>query len=50
VRPGGSLQMSGASITVSGGIDKLGHLGFAGQPGLAPFGKDVFNNAAVKKK
>ncbi len=40
----------GGNVTVSGGIDRLGHLGFAGQPGLAPFGKDVFNNAAVKKK
>jgi hypothetical protein len=26
-----------------GGSDGLGHLGFAGQPGLSPFGKDVFN-------
>ncbi|MDX6254962.1 MAG: hypothetical protein QOJ11_1296 [Frankiales bacterium] len=39
-----------AGVTVSGGVDKLGHLGFAAQPGLAPFGKDVFNNAAVKKR
>ncbi len=31
--------------TVSGGIDGNGHLGFAAQPGLAPFGPDVFNNA-----
>jgi hypothetical protein len=31
--------------TVSGGVDKLGHLGFAGEKGLAPFGPDVFNNA-----
>jgi hypothetical protein len=38
-----------AGVTVSGGLDKLGHLGFAAQPGLAPFGKDVFNNAAAKK-
>jgi len=30
--------------TVSGGVDGLGHLGFAAQPGLAPFGRDVFNN------
>ena len=27
----------------SGGSDGLGHLGMAGMPGLAPFGKDVFN-------
>ena len=39
-----------AGVTVSGGLDKLGHLGFAAQPGLAPFGKDVFNNAAVVSK
>ena len=30
--------------TVSGGLDGLGHLGFAAQPGLTPFGRDVFNN------
>ena len=31
--------------TVSGGLDGKGHLGFAAQPGLEPFGPDVFNNA-----
>jgi hypothetical protein len=31
--------------TVSGGLDGKGHLGYAAQPGLAPFGPDVFNNA-----
>jgi hypothetical protein len=30
--------------TVSGGVDGEGHLGFAAQPGLATFGRDVFNN------
>jgi hypothetical protein len=30
--------------TVSGGLDGDGHLGYAAQPGLAPFGRDVFNN------
>ena len=30
--------------TVSGGLDNEGHLGFAAQPGLTPFGTDVFNN------
>jgi hypothetical protein len=30
--------------TVSGGLDGKGHLGFAAQPGLAPFGPDVFTN------
>ena len=30
--------------TVSGGLDGFGHLGYAAQPGLAPFGPDVFNN------
>jgi Phosphoesterase family len=29
----------------SGGVDGSGHLGFAAQPGLAPFGSDVFTNA-----
>jgi hypothetical protein len=32
-------------VTVSGGQDGEGHLGFAAQDGLAPFGRDVFNNA-----
>ncbi len=31
--------------TVSRGVDGAGHLGFAAEPGLAPFGRDVFNNA-----
>ncbi|HEX6854603.1 MAG TPA: alkaline phosphatase family protein [Streptosporangiaceae bacterium] len=26
------------------GLDDRGHLGFAAQPGLAPFGRDVFTN------
>jgi hypothetical protein len=30
--------------TVSGGLDGLGHIGYAAQTRLAPFGKDVFNN------
>ena len=34
--------------TVSGGLDREGHLGFAATPGLAPFGRDVFNNASRK--
>jgi Phosphoesterase family len=29
---------------VSRGLDRHGHLGYAAQPGLAPFGRDVFNN------
>ena len=28
----------------SAGLDGLGHIGYAAQPGLAPFGPDVFNN------
>jgi len=32
--------------TVSGGVDGEGHLGFAAQPGLADFGRDVFNNTS----
>jgi hypothetical protein len=30
--------------TVSGGLDGEGHLGFAAQPGLWPFGPDVFSH------
>ncbi|MFZ0091672.1 MAG: alkaline phosphatase family protein [Solirubrobacteraceae bacterium] len=30
----------------SPGLDGLGHIGYAAQPGLAPFGRDVFNNPA----
>jgi hypothetical protein len=30
--------------SVSGGLDGLGHLGYAAQPGLRPFGPDVFTN------
>jgi hypothetical protein len=29
---------------VSPGLDGQGHIGYAAQPGLAPFGSDVFNN------
>jgi Phosphoesterase family len=28
----------------SRGLDGHGHIGYAAQPGLAPFGADVFNN------
>lgn len=35
--------------TVSGGLDRLGHLGFAATPGLAPFGPDVFNNVPGRR-
>jgi hypothetical protein len=28
----------------SRGLDGQGHIGYAAQPGLAPFGSDVFNN------
>ena len=27
----------------SQGLDGAGHIGYAAQPGLAPFGRDVFN-------
>lgn len=36
----------GGAGSVSGGLDGLGHIGYAAQPGLAPFGPDVFNNPA----
>ena len=39
-----SPLVAGSAATVSGGLDGLGHLGYAAQPGLAPFGADVFNN------
>ncbi len=32
--------------SASKGLDGDGHLGYAAQPGLAPFGPDVFNNPA----
>jgi Phosphoesterase family len=31
--------------STSPGLDGLGHIGYAAQPGLAPFGPDVFNHA-----
>ena len=31
--------------SASPGLDGEGHIGYAAQPGLAPFGPDVFNNA-----
>jgi hypothetical protein len=34
--------------TVSDGLDGQGHLGFAAQAGLRPFGLDVFTNAGTK--
>jgi hypothetical protein len=30
--------------SASPGLDKKGHIGYAAQPGLATFGRDVFNN------
>ena len=30
--------------SASPGLDGQGHIGYAAQPGLAPFGRDVFNN------
>jgi hypothetical protein len=44
---GGSDTTALAAGSVSGGLDGQGHLGFAAQAGLMPFGTDVFNNAAV---
>jgi len=32
-----------------GGTDGLGHLGFAAEPGLAPFGRDVFNTSPHRR-
>ena len=36
--------ISGGAGSVSGGLDGLGHIGFAAQPGLRTFGSDIFNN------
>ena len=30
------------------GLDGHGHIGYAAQPGLAPFGRDVFTNPPVR--
>jgi hypothetical protein len=30
--------------SASSGLDGQGHIGYAAQPGLAPFGPDVFTN------
>jgi hypothetical protein len=34
----------------SGGVDGHGHLGFAASPHLAPFGRDVFNKPAPRRR
>jgi hypothetical protein len=36
--------ISGGVGSVSGGLDGMGHLGFAAQPSLRTFGSDIFNN------
>jgi hypothetical protein len=41
-----SNSTAGTSYTVAGGLDNLGHLGYAAQTGLESFGADVFNNPA----
>jgi Phosphoesterase family len=37
-----------AVSTKSKGLDGEGHIGYAAQPGLAPFGRDVFTNPSGK--
>jgi hypothetical protein len=37
-------RLSPGAGSVSGGLDGLGHLGYAAQPGLRPFGRDVFTS------
>ena len=32
------------NVPASPGLDGQGHIGYAAQPGLAPFGPDVFTN------
>ena len=39
-----TTPLSPGAGTVSTGLDALGHLGYAAQSGLAPFGPDVFTN------
>jgi hypothetical protein len=34
--------------SVSGGLDGEGHLGYAAQPRLRPFGRDVFTNPSER--
>lgn len=41
-----STALSPGAGSISTGLDNAGHLGYAAQAGLAPFGSDVFNNAA----
>jgi hypothetical protein len=40
----GHSPIAGGAGSLSGGLDGLGHLGFAAQPDLRSFGSDVFNN------
>ena len=35
--------------SASSGLDGLGHIGYAAQPGLAPFGPDVFNDPKARR-
>jgi Phosphoesterase family len=36
--------LSPGAVSVLGGLDGLGHLGYAAQPGLRPFGPGVFTS------
>jgi hypothetical protein len=36
--------IAGGAGSISGGLDGRGHIGYAAQDGLRPFGPDVFNN------
>jgi hypothetical protein len=38
-----------AAGTVCGGLDGLGHIGYAAQAGLNPFGPDVFTNPSGRE-
>jgi hypothetical protein len=40
--------LSPGAGSVSGGLDGQGHLGYAAQPGLRPFGPDVFTNPKAR--
>ena len=43
----GSSSGYTGTISLSNGLDNDGHIGYAAQPGLTPFGSDVFTNVAA---
>ncbi len=43
------FAVGGAGNPVAEGLDGEGHIGYAAQPGLVPFGRDVFTNAPARR-